>query len=240
VGSTIEAAAAPPPKASRPVWVRTVHRFARALTPDEFLALPPAAYGAAGPGKLELVDGEVIEMPPVMGDHTDVADDLHRLLAAYVAAHGGETLGRVRQELSYRLVLPPDHARPDQVREPDVSFVTTEALRRLPPAAGGPVAPGHRLPRAFLRVAPALAAEVLSDHDYEDMGAFMEKLEDYLAAGVSLIWVLSPRDDAVTVYDQATGLAAPRVLRKREGGELDGGTVLPGFRVPLSAVFRPV
>src|SRR5262249_50203251 len=93
-----------------PAWGRTVHRFARALTPDEFVVLPPAAYGATGLGKLELVDGQVVEMPPVGGAHTDIADDLRGLLAAHVETLGGESVGRVRKELAYRLVLPPAHA----------------------------------------------------------------------------------------------------------------------------------
>src|SRR5262245_33704883 len=82
-----------------PARVRTVHTFARPLTPEEFLALPEPPEG----GKLELVDGQVVQMPPVAGDHTDIADDLLTALKAYVNERGGEDLGRVRQELSYRL-----------------------------------------------------------------------------------------------------------------------------------------
>ena len=215
-----------------PARVRTVHTFARPLTPEEFLALPEPPEG----GKLELVDGQVVQMPPVAGDHTDIADDLLTALKAYVNEHGGEDLGRVRQELSYRLPLPAGARRPVQVREPDVSFVTAQALRALP---SGPVAPGQRLPRTFLACAPAIAAEVLSDHDYNDMSKFTEKVEDYLAAGVGLVWVLSPRHDTVTVYDQAGGVASPTLLKRAAGDHLGGGAVLPGFSVPLTALFRP-
>jgi Putative restriction endonuclease len=81
--------------------------------------------------------------------------------------------------------------------------------------------------------------EVLSDHDLTNPGEFQEKLWEYLSAGVALIWVLSPRHDTVTVYDQAGGLAAPSVLARRRGDHLDGGGVLPGFSVPLASLFRP-
>ena len=54
----------------------------------------------------------------------------------------------------------------------------------------------------------------------------------WLDAGVRLVWVVDPPARTVTVYgpDQV-----PRVLR--EGDELDGGEVLPDFRLPLSAIF---
>jgi Uma2 family endonuclease len=86
-----------------PARVRTVHTFARPLTPEEFMALPDPPEGS----KLELVDGQVVEMPPVAGDHTDIAHDLARALDRYVEAHGGDEFGRVRQELTFRLSLPP-------------------------------------------------------------------------------------------------------------------------------------
>jgi Uma2 family endonuclease len=60
----------------------------------------------------------------------------------------------------------------------------------------------------------------------------MEKVELYLEAGVSLIWVAIPQRRGVVVYrpDQA-----PSTLT--ENDDLDGEDVVPGFRLPVRAVF---
>jgi Uma2 family endonuclease len=226
--------AAPDP--GLPARIRTVHTFARPLTPEEFMALPPGPYGE---GKLELVDGAIVEMPPVAGDHSDIAHDLARALEDYVDSHGGEAFGRVRVELAFRLPLPASAGRAAPVRSPDVAFITADALQALPGADGGPVVPGKRLPRTFLACAPTIAAEVLSGHDYHRWADSMAKVEDYLSAGAALVWVLSPRHDTITVYDPAGGVAAPTMLKRATGDHLDGGSVLPGFRVPLASLFRP-
>lgn len=55
---------------------------------------------------------------------------------------------------------------------------------------------------------------------------------EYLDAGTSLVWVVQPRRRIVTVY---TPDHIGRVLG--EADELDGGDVLPGFRLPVTAIF---
>lgn len=220
-----------PPPAPSPApaggWRRKVYRFARPLTPDEFMAVNPYALGM-GEGRAELVGGDIVEMPPEFGDHTDATEDTADALKAYVAAHGGDAFGRVRQRACYPFVSRSGDTR---VRCPDAALIDATGLARLG------VGPGERLPRGFLDCVPLAVVEVLSEHDLTNPGDFQDKLWEYLNAGVALVWVLNPKDDRLSVYDQGGGLAAPTVLRP--GDQLDGGAVLPGFRVPVATLFRP-
>lgn len=97
-------------------------------------------------------------------------------------------------------------------RNPDTVLAPDVAFvsaERLPP-------PEDRI--GFLPIAPDLAVEVLPPRS---------------DPGVRLIWTLDPRARAVTASH-----AAGRVRVYREGDVLDGGEVLPGFRVPVADPFR--
>jgi Uma2 family endonuclease len=58
------------------------------------------------------------------------------------------------------------------------------------------------------------------------------KLNDYFAAGVTAVWLVYPKTRAVAVYSSATEFV---MLSGDEA--LDGGTLLPGFSVPISQIF---
>ena len=60
----------------------------------------------------------------------------------------------------------------------------------------------------------------------------MDKVRFYLAHGVRLVWLIDPDRRTVTV------LAPPDVIRiLTEEESLDGGEVLPGFRLPIATLF---
>jgi Uma2 family endonuclease len=213
---------APGAPAPLPEWVERVYRFERPLTPDEFFEvdLPEPDDG----GKQELVDGEVVEMPGVGGRHGEVDDALSAFLRAYVRARGGRAFGRTPADACYRLVLPDGRA---QVRCPDRSVVTADAL-----AAVG-IPPTADLPKRYLACLPALAGEVLSDHDRKNPRAFRRKLDEYAAAGIPLVWVVDPDEQTVVVSDHVAG--TEQTLRR--GDTLTGGAVLPGLTIPLDELF---
>ena len=79
------------------------------LTFDEFEQLPDA------PGKRELLDGELIEIPPPKKRHSKVQHRIHRNLSPYVLEWG---LGEVYVEAGYKL-------GPRHWLQPDVSLVST-------------------------------------------------------------------------------------------------------------------
>ena len=104
-------------------------------------------------------------------------------------------------------------------RQPDVSFVSIEKM---------PVPLDEEL-----TFAPDLAVEVVSKNDavYE----VEQKVMHYLQVGVRLIWVVRPLSKIVEVYRLQDGFV-PQLVRPE--GELDGETVLPGFKLPVAALFE--
>ncbi len=107
-------------------------------------------------------------------------------------------------------------------RRPDVAFVAADRWRASSP-------PGDNDPPAW-DVVPALAAEVVSPSNTAD--EIEGKLRDYFAAGVGLVWVIYPVFRRVYVYESVTQV---RILTETDS--LEGGNVLPGFRLPLSDLF---
>ena len=77
---------------------------------------------------------------------------------------------------------------------------------------------------------PELAVEVISPTDPE--GKLSIKIANYLAAG-TLVWLIWPADKQVQVY-------APGQPVKVLGieGVLDGSDILPGFTLPVRAIFE--
>lgn len=109
---------------------------------------------------------------------------------------------------------------PGQVRGPDVTF--TSWLNR----------PERTVPRKPVSVTkPTLAVEVLSPSNTP--AEITRKIGEYFGGGCRLVWVIDPRTESAEVYtapDQATAIPA--------SGVLDGGDVLPGFRLPLAKLFE--
>jgi Uma2 family endonuclease len=78
---------------------------------------------------------------------------------------------------------------------------------------------------------PALIVEILSPSDKVE--EIDEMITAYQRAGVPLVWVVDPRDRTVTIYRLGK---KPAFVNEEQ--ELDGGDVLPGFRVPVARLFE--
>ena len=183
----------------------------RTYSPDDLfdLPLPPGVSG------FELVDGVPVEVTPVGPDHGSLAAELAGRLRDHVRQQ--HVAGRVYVETGYVLGLRRD---PQRLRGPDVSFLSTERLQQH---GGKPV-------RGFLHCAPDLAVEVESA---ERPRALQQRIQDYLDAGTSLVWVIHSETRAATAY-RADGSA--RLLR--ESDALSGEDVLPGLEIPLHELFE--
>ena len=185
-------------------------------------AVAEARYSAADLLKLpdgkrfELVNGELVEKD--MGwESSRIGLRLASFLFMHCDSHQlGWVNGPDAGYQCYEEVYPDD---PDRVRKPDVSFIR---LARL--------APEDR-PEGHCAIVPDLVAEVISPNDtaYE----VREKTEEYLRAGVQIVWVIDPHAKQVDVH-RADG----SVLKLHEDTELSGEDVVPGFRLLVGELFR--
>lgn len=161
--------------------------------------------------RYELVDGFLVEKD--MGYPSDfVAAILIRLLGNFVVPR---KLGAVNGSSGMMKLAP------GLVRIPDVSFCVWDQF---------PNRKVQMTPVPSLH--PDLAVEVLSDgNTTEEMD---EKLRDYFASGATLVWLVDPADRTVLVFTTPDRVAARRLTA---ADTLDGGTVLPGFAVPVADLF---
>lgn len=157
--------------------------------------------------KYELVDGE-IRVSPGGGRHSLVSLKLAARLLGFVT----ERAAGYAFDSSMGFRLPAGN-----VRSPDVSFVAAGRFDADTP------------PDDFADLAPDLAVEVLSPS--ERPRHILDKVGEYLEAGVRLVWVIDPRKAKAIVYRSLTD-----VTELGADGTLDGGEVLPGFRCPLRDV----
>lgn len=158
----------------------------------------------------ELIDGVLVEKP--MGARES-------LLAAYVIGllrnHiEPDDLGVVLGEAGFLRVMP------GQVRAPDVTFIPWSAF------PGGEIPEGE----AFWSVAPGLIVEVLSPTNTK--AEIDRKLRELFAAGCKLAWVIDPESRTAKVHTSAA-----RFKELGPDGVLDGGRVLPGFKLALADLF---
>ena len=91
--------------------------------------------------------------------------------------------------------------------------------------------PQQRVPRTEAwEVVPNLVVEVVSPTDRaEDL---MDKVAEYLCAGVECVWVVFPSQEQIHVYESPTSV---RILTRTD--VLRGGPVLPHFQLPVAALF---
>lgn len=164
---------------------------------------------ARGDGLYELVDGVLVRKP--MGFYEAVlAARLIKLLSIFV---DDRNLGIVAAPDGMLKILPP------QVRYPDVAFVSWERLA------------GHNLREERVpQLAPDLAVEVLSESNTPE--EIDQKISEYFAGGVRLVWVIDPETETAVEYtavDAATKIEAD--------GVLSGRNVLVGFELKLRELF---
>jgi Uma2 family endonuclease len=181
----------------------------KSITEEEYLALGSDVNA-------EIIDGELVIMSPNEAQHGQHGSTILTLLKTFVTAR---KLGRVFADgTAYILRENPDHSLRDS-KVPDVSYVSFTRL-----AADASL-------KQVLRLAPNLAVEVISPS--EKARDVVTKTEFYLEYGVDQVWLVFPDEQEIRICTPAHPLGKAFSI----DDTLIGGDVLPGFSVPMRAIF---
>lgn len=170
-------------------------------------------YHAPEDGKAEIVNGEMVLMPPT---------------GCMPGRAGGEIYSSLRQ---YERDTGSGYAFPD-----NVGFLVNLPNRRSfsPDAA---FYTGKPTGMKFLQGAPVFAVEVRSEGDYGPAveKKIADKIADYFAAGALVVWdvdLLNP--DVVKVH--RSGVSGERTIYRR-GETAEAEPALPGWQFPVDNLF---
>jgi Uma2 family endonuclease len=165
------------------------------------------------PERCELVQGRVVPMPPPPGfDHGATESGFTIEIGWFVRTHD---LGRIAGgEVGLYT-----GRNPDTVRAADLLFISHERYAK------------RDRTDPYLDVAPELIVEIRSVSNTKVHIA--EKVTEYFAIGVKLVWVADPKTRCVDVYRSPTD-----IRRLTATDELSGEEILPGFSVPVARFFE--
>ena len=161
----------------------------------------------------ELIRGVLCEMPPPGIRHGKICLKVGAILLSFVERQNLGTV--VSNDAGVWL-----ERNPDTVRGPDVSFFSDEHMPLDSDIPG------------YAEVIPDLVVEVRSPND--SLSELHDKALMWLSYGAHLVWVVVPETRTVDVYRSSRDISTVS-----EGGELQGGDVLPGFRCELEDIFGP-
>lgn len=157
--------------------------------------------------RLELDDGNIIEMPPSKPINTIIAGRIVMFFNTFVLPRG---LGYVTlPDGGFKLAT-------GRVRQPDVAFISKKRQPEVP---------------AEFEIAPDIAVEIVSPQ--EDI---LKKAMEYLKSGTRFVWAVYPDEQMVYVITLQANDEL-RVQPYNMHSVLDGGDVLPGFKLPVKDIF---
>jgi Uma2 family endonuclease len=164
-------------------------------------------------GKAELVNGEIVEMPPSGDDPSVAGFEIAASLREY-ARHSGH--GRAYADgTGFHVTLPHRESF-----SPDAAYYA-----------------GPRTGMRFLEGAPIFAVEVRSENDYGRAAerAMNEKRADYFACGTLVVWDVDLQSEEVIKSYRASDPANPVVFRR--GDMADAEPAVPGWRMAVDELF---
>ena len=185
----------------------------REYTVDDVWRMTCAAENETN--RYELIDGELVVTMSPGWMHSRLASEIARLMGNYAVARD---LGDVTVESGH---YPPDDR--STLLLPDVAFTRKE---RAPAPDLSPFAP----------LMPDLAVEIVSPS--QSLLAARRKASFYLRLGVTMVWIVRPKAQAAEVWTATTD-GLPQSVIIDINGSLPGRGLLPGFNLPLKALFQP-
>jgi len=170
------------------------------------------ACGELDPDKIwELIDGELVELPPSGFEHSDPEFNVLLALGIFAKRIGGKVSP---SNIGFTV-----GANFQQLRSPDVSFF----------------GPNRRIERdgAWGKGAADLAVEILSANQYGEAYA-RTKVREYFAAGSQLVWLVHIRRKEVRVYRPG----ADEYAIMRGGAILTLEPIVAGFELRVADIFE--
>lgn len=164
--------------------------------------------------RLELIEGELIEMSPPGGVHGRIASKIAYYLFAHIQTN---PTGIVTVETGYH---PANSST--ILLSPDVAYISRECAPQP-------------FPDGYVPLLPDLAVEIVSPND--SLKQTRQKTTIYLQNGTHLVWIVQPNEGGVDVCRSAQGRTVNMEFVDREG-MLDGERVLPGFTLNVADIFE--
>ena len=164
-------------------------------------------------GKAEIVNGEIVEMPPTGYLPGYAATEILISLRLHERATGsGHAIG---DNVGFIVNLPNRRSF-----SPDAAWYVGEPT-------------GMKFPEG----APVFAVEVRSEHDYGPRAeqAMAEKRRDYFAAGTLCVWDVDMQDQDVIKAYHASAPDMPIIFRR--GDVADAGQAVPGWSMAVDELF---
>jgi Uma2 family endonuclease len=183
------------------------------MTIEEFIR----RYDKEGP--FELIEGEIIPVSPTVLGHNVCTRTVHFAVHQHAIVNN---LGEAFSEAPFVLGYSSNWVAGSRV--PDVMFVSAARMADYKQQVT------DWLNKPLILV-PDLVVEVVSPGDtYSEID---EKVARYLNDGVKLIWVINPQTQTVNVYT----LGSSQFTRLTAADTLDGGDILPEFKLAIKELF---
>ena len=165
-------------------------------------------------GKAELVNGEIVHMPPTGDDPGYAGDEIYVSLREYAK--------RLKRGRAF------GDNKGFHVHLPHREFFSPDAAYYVGPRTG----------MRFLEGAPIFAVEVRSEYDYGPAAerAIAEKRADYFACGTLVVWDVDLLSEDVIKSYKASAPEHPVIFRR--GETADAEPAVPGWRMPVNDLFE--
>ena len=163
--------------------------------------------------RMELVDGEVRKMVPPGSEHGRSSNLIGAHLLVYATSNPGV---EVWGEAGFLIAR-----NPDRVLAPDIAIIRTSRI------------PSSGVPKTFFPGPPDIAIEIVSPNDTAN--EILDKVRDWFDGGALQVWAFYPGPPRLVVHRPD---GSSQTLERDDA--IDGGDLLPGFRMKVADLLGPL
>ena len=176
------------------------------------------AYDDGTDNRYELVDGELVLIPPESIFNSDVSMQLLLELAKIIPHH----------LLKYKEIMIEVSGRRAKVRIPDLLVLGEECRAALETTNRGTIT--HEMPP------PLIAIEVVSPGTENEVRDYRFKRSEYAARGIAEYWIVDPVQNKITVLSLVEGFYEEFTYA---GDDLIKSAVFPEIEIKVSDILIP-